>query len=176
MYDHPEIVGRTGDEVAFFVENTVVGQVDLPVHRPDCAVADDRRGVIQAPPAFLNEPDGTQHPGRTAGRGDDTGQGAALHRDEPGIQQQVLGRVAREGQLGEHRQFRGDAVRTPNALQHARHVAVQIPHTRIDLPQEYTHAPAVPNLGCIGNGRRGGRPPDRTVTLTFRPQRGIAYG
>ncbi len=96
-----------GGELAALVELPVGGQVGLRRDAEDPAAVDDDRGVVDAvavPQRGADDEDGQQVPAAL----DHGAQGDLDGVQQRVLQQQVLDRVAGQGQLGEHRH--GDAV------------------------------------------------------------------
>ena len=94
-----------GEEVALFVEDAVVGKVDLVVDAEEASVPDDGCGVEEAAPVVrVNEPDDDRYALRVV---DDLIEASAVLGDEVGFVEQVLGWVAGDGELRE-----GDEVGT----------------------------------------------------------------
>ena len=88
-----------GEEVALFVEDAVVGEVDLVVDAEEASVTDDGGGVEEAALVVrVNEPDDN---GYALGMVDDLVEAGAVLGDEVGLVEQVLGGVAGDGELGE---------------------------------------------------------------------------
>ena len=89
--------GAASREVAVFVEHAVVGQEYLVVGGHQLAPVDDGGGVVEGAVGAA----GGSHDGeRIAGRGGDLRQAAVGLVEELAFEQQVLGRVPDEGQLG----------------------------------------------------------------------------
>jgi hypothetical protein len=86
-----------GREVALLVEHAVVRQVHLPVDRQDLSVREDSRGVVDVV-VPLGESD---QRGEAARLGCDLVERRAGSVEDGALQQQVLGWIARQGQLGE---------------------------------------------------------------------------
>ncbi len=91
-----------GLEVALLVEDAVVGEVDLAVDRMDCAVGEDG-GRVEDVLGPLGEADDRDDVACLSGK---LLEGLAGVREEVLLEQQVLGRVSGQRQLGEHDQLR----------------------------------------------------------------------
>ena len=90
-------------EVALLVEDAVVRQVHLAVDRRDLPVGEHRRGVVDVVGPLGEADEGDDAPARSRR----APRSAARRRaEEVGLQQQVLGRVAGERELGEHHELR----------------------------------------------------------------------
>ena len=108
--DVPDPVGVGADhEVAVLVEYTEVGQVHLVIHPRDLAPGEDGGGIgdpagggVDAVAAGsggeIEEPDDGRHGGRATCQ---PAHGRDVRLDEVPPQDEVLGRVADEGELGE---------------------------------------------------------------------------
>ena len=90
-----------GCEVALLVEDGVVGEEPLVIAADHLPASTEAGGVAQVA-IGVDEPDDRR---ATARAGCHLVEGAAVVGDEPGLQHEVLGRVAREGQLGEDRKI-----------------------------------------------------------------------
>jgi hypothetical protein len=120
-----------GLEVALLVEHAVVGQEHLAVDGPDLAVGQHGGRVVDVVGA-LGEADQrhdvadvrSQLVQRRAG-------GVAEVR----LQQEVLGRVAGQGQLGEHDELRAGLPRTRGRVGDPGGVPVDVADDRVDLRQ-----------------------------------------
>ena len=96
-----------GAEVAVLIKDAVVGQVDLVVDAHELAVAGEGGGVVDLVALAVHKADDD---GDAPGGGDDLIEGGEVVADEGGLEEQVLGRVAGEHELGE-----GDEVGLPLA-------------------------------------------------------------
>jgi hypothetical protein len=118
-------------EVALLVEHLVIGQIVLARHRGDAPVADQRCGVVApAVGAELGEADhqaGALHLGREAL------ERAAAIGEEALAQQQVLGRIAAQRQLGRQHQVGARGARARAELKDARRVAGEVADGAVDL-------------------------------------------
>ena len=133
---HPadtEQPGRTGSrgEVPLLVEYRIIGQQLLVVFPPDLTLGTEGGGVVKVQP-LVHEADDR---GALVGSGRHLGQGGQVVRDETGLEQQVLGRVAGYRQLGKHGEVRLRFLGHRNALDNALHIARQVADNRIDLAQ-----------------------------------------
>src|SRR5690606_7255463 len=143
--------GLAGGEVALFVEDRVVGQVALVVDGVHPAPGADGGGVVEVA-AGVDEPD--DH-GALAGRGRHPVERPPVVGDEAGLQQQVLGRVAGQRQLGEDGQVAARLLGLPGGAQHALDVAVEVADGRVDLAErdaDAGHGP--PGYGRVPTGTR----------------------
>ncbi len=80
-------------EVAFFVENPVVGKEDFVINSADAAAVDDRRGVVDFTFLKVDKPHHYRQieiPGVCR----KLGQGPAVRLEKAGFEQQVLRRIA----------------------------------------------------------------------------------
>ena len=116
-------------EVALFVEHGVVGQVALVVHPAHLAVG-AHRGCVPQVSVHVDEP---HHRHAPPGVGRHLLQRSAVVGDEAGLEQQVLRRVAGDGQLGEHRQVAPGRLGLVERLGDPRHVVGQVADTGVDL-------------------------------------------
>jgi hypothetical protein len=108
------------------------------VHGLDRAVGADRSGVVEVA-LLVHEPD-HGHAAAAGGGGGHLLQGGAVVGHEPGPQQQVLGRVAGDRELGQDQQVAAGIVGGPQRLDDAGDVAVEIPDAGVDLAQGDTQA------------------------------------
>ena len=119
--------GRPGLEVALLVEDPVIGQMLLGVLRHQGPVTDHPGDVVQPPEARLRV---AQDQGDAADLGAEPGQRRLAAPDQLRAQQQILRRIAGEGQLRKDHQI-GPQLVTGNAgsgehlVQIAGHVADQ---------------------------------------------------
>jgi hypothetical protein len=100
--DLDDRAARAALEVAQLVEDAVVGQVDLAIDRLHGAVGAHRRGVVGVLGA-LGEADDRHD---ALGVGSDALDRGACVGEEVLLEQQVLGRVAGDHELGEQRELR----------------------------------------------------------------------
>ena len=120
-------------EVALLVEDAVVGQALLVVAGGDVPAAQERAGVVDALGRVLGVAEDDVDARHLAG---DRGEGPLDPGVEPRAQQQVLGRVAGQGQLGEEDQSGAEPVtRRAGRLDDAPGVAVHVPDQEVDLGQ-----------------------------------------
>ncbi len=128
----------TGREVALFVEHAVVGQVTLAVNADELAVMQHGRGVEE----IALTVDETNHGDESLGGGQEAVEGAAVVGDEAGLEQQVLGRIARDRKLGEDDEMSLGGAGLLDSGEHAIDIAGEITDGRVDLSQrnaERTH-------------------------------------
>ena len=125
---------RAGGEVPSLVEHGVVRQQPLAVRADDLAVGAHRGGVVQVA-VLVDEAD---HGGAAAGASGELRQRREVVGDEPGLEHEVLGRVAGGRQLG-----KGDEVATGRlgafvGVDHLGHVAVEVTHGRVELSEPHS--------------------------------------
>ena len=117
---------RAGLEHALLVEDAVIGQVDLEAHRLDQAAIEQRIGVVEL--AVL-EPGQSDEHGRAAigGLAGEVLAGLAAGILEGRLQHQILRRIGREEEFGEHHELGAAGSRLaaggPNLLRIAGDVA-----------------------------------------------------
>ena len=143
--------GGAGLEVALLVEHTVVGQVHLAIDGVDGAVGKHRGGVVHVLGA-LGKADDRDRPARVRCQ---LLERCARAREEVLAQEQILGRVAGERQLGEQDQI---GVRpAPGLVTGAdqREVAVDVADGCVQLAQRQAHvsAPGPCSWAIRGCGR-----------------------
>ena len=97
-----------GLEVAQLVEDAVVGQVDLAVARLHLAVGEDRRGVVDVLGALgvADDRDDAASPAAAS-----RSQRRARVGEEVLLEQEVLGRIAGQRELGEADELRAGVAR-----------------------------------------------------------------
>ncbi len=95
----------------------------------DLSVGADGGGVVQVAVAVHE----AHHGGAAAGAGGQLGQRLQVVLDEAGLEQQVLGWVAGDGQLGEHGHVGPGVLGLLQGGQDALHVALQVAHDRVEL-------------------------------------------
>jgi hypothetical protein len=128
-------------EVALLVEDAVVRQVHLAVHRLHRAVGEHRRGVVDVEVAL-----GEAHDGDDALRV----LGQAVERrarvaQEVLLEEQVLGRIADERALGEEHELRTRLARRADLRGDALGVAGDVAHHRVHLGHgDAQHGPMMP--------------------------------
>ena len=120
-----------GREVALLVEHGVVRQEALAVHTGDLPADADGGGVVQVPAGIDEADDGGAAPGASG----DLGQRSPVVGHEPWLQDQVLGRVARDGQLREGGQVGAGGVGGVECLHDAGGVAVQVTDRGVHLAE-----------------------------------------
>ena len=134
---------RRGIEVAGLVEHVVRGQERLARHGGHLAVAQQRAGVEQ-PGALAGMRLGESHQ-RADAREDRIAREPLERRelplDELAQGQQVLGRVAAQGQLGEDRQLGAGLGRLPRTPHDGRRVVLERAYRGVDLCQPDAHVP-----------------------------------
>ena len=118
-------------EVADLVEDAVVRQVDLAVVRLHRSVGEDRGGVVDVQ-AALGVADDRDDAGRVLRDALDR---RARVGEEVLLQQQVLGRVAGDRQLGEEDHLGSRAARAAQAVADLRLVAGDVADDGVDLGQ-----------------------------------------
>ena len=122
-------------EVALLVEHAVVGQVDLAVDRVNGAVGEHRGGVEHVLGA-LGEADHRDDPARVRG---ELLERVARVGEEVLLEQQVLGRVARDGELGEQHELAPRLARVADAGRDLRGVAGDVAHGGVHLAEREPH-------------------------------------
>ncbi len=122
-------------EVAQLVEDPVVGQVDLAVDGLQAAVCQHRRGVVDVVGA-LGEAD-ERHDALRVGR--DPLDRRPRVGQEVLLEQQVLGRVAGDRQLGEERELRAGLARARELLANLGLVAGDVADGGVDLGEGDAH-------------------------------------
>ena len=103
--DEEERGFATGLEVAILVEDAVVGQVVLVVFPVELSLGNDGRRVIDIVITINEADDGSQPRERAAGL-DEFLQGAQIGIYKARLEQQIFGRIACQGQLGEANDMR----------------------------------------------------------------------
>ena len=88
-----------GEEIALFIEDAVIGEMDFVVDAEEASVPDDGGGVEEA--ALAVRVDEADNHCYALGMLDDLVEAGAVLGDEVGLVEQVLGRVAGDGELGE---------------------------------------------------------------------------
>ena len=129
-----EVVARR--EVAVLVEDAVVRQVALAVDAPHLAVREHEARVVEVGVEVRR----ADERGDAVRRLRDLLDRAARRADEPGAEQQVLGRVAGDDELGEEDEV-GARARAPRSSQSTtrRGVAVDVADDAIDLCECESH-------------------------------------
>ena len=121
-----------GCEVAALVEDAVVRQLGLAGDSRYRAVAQQRGRVVDASRGSLGEADDRVDAGTAARRL--FKRGPALAHEE-GVEQEILRRVAREGQLGEDDQVRAGFARPAGEGDDPLEILAQVPDRGVDLRQ-----------------------------------------
>ena len=136
-----------GEEVALFVEDAVVGEVDLVIDAEEASVPDDGGGVEEvAPVVRVDEP---YDNGNAIGMLDDLVEAGAVLGDEVGFVEQVLGGIAGDGELGEGDEVGAEGSGLVDVVEDFGRVAPQIADSGVDLGEgcsEVSH-------GATGRGR-----------------------
>ena len=131
-----------GSEVALLVEHRVVRQQALLVDAHDLAARADRGRVVEVTTG-VDEP----HHGRTpTGAGRHLVEGGAVGGDEARLEDEVLGRVAGDGELGEHGDVAAGGLGLVVGREDALDVAVEVADHRVELTQpepDARHHPSV---------------------------------
>ena len=120
-----------GGEVALLVEHRVVGQEPLAVDADHPAVGAHRGRVVEVV-AGVGEPDDGDARPRAGGHLVDR---FAAGPHERRLQQQVLGRVPADGELGEHGEVGTGPFGAVEGVENPERVAVEVAHDRADLAQ-----------------------------------------
>ena len=125
------------------------------------AVVQDRGGVV----GVGSEVDEADHGGRVQAAGGvlDAFEGGEILRDEGAAQQEVLRRVARDGQLGQHDEVAGGGLRVADGGEDAIHVAVEVSDGGVDLGESDAKAAHGASSGP-GAVEDSAAPSDRTST------------
>ncbi len=129
-----EQVGARG-EVAVLVEDAVVGQEALAVDGPDRAVGEDVAGVVEVA-VEVGSPDERDDARRLGG---DRLDAPARRADERRAQQQVLGRVAGDRELGEEHEVGAGVACLAQVREDALRVAVEVADDGVDLCERESH-------------------------------------
>ncbi len=137
------VAGRgTRLEVALLVEDAVVRQPQLAVDAGDLAVGEHGRGVVDVV-GVLGEADDRDDVDRLGGQ---VGKGSGRLVEEVRLEQQVLGRVAGQRQLGEDDQRRAALARLDGGGGDPVRVAGDVADGRVDLRER-----AAQRLGARGH-------------------------
>ncbi len=120
-----------GREVALLIEHRVIGQVTFVVNPADLASSTNSSRVVQVD-TFVDEADDSGAVFRGLGH---LGQGDKVVGHEPGLEQQVFGRVAGDDQLGEHSQVGPRLLSLAQSAQDPFHVPAQVAHHGTELAQ-----------------------------------------
>ena len=137
-------------EVSVLVEHAVVRQVLLVIDAGPAAVVQDR-GRVEDVVALVDE---AHHGGEAAGGAGDLGQRAQVRLDERRLEEQVLGRVAGDRQLGKGHQAAAERARLLETGADLGDVALEVPDRRVDLGEG---DPVAAHGGIVPAGRGGGR-------------------
>ena len=116
-------------EVALLVEHRVVGQQTLVIAEHHLTLKTQGSPVEQ----ISVEVDEANHRGAAAGAGRDRMQYLQIVFHEPGLEDQILGRVSGHRQLGEHRDIGPGLLGPFQKLDHAGQVALQVANRGIEL-------------------------------------------
>ena len=118
-----------GLEVAHLVEDPVVGEEALGIDRLDLAVGADGAAVVEVA-VEPGEADERRDPGRLGG---DLVEAAPRLTEELGTEEEVLGRVARDGELGEEDEVGARVARLVQPADDPLAVAVEVADDGVDL-------------------------------------------
>ncbi len=152
------VAGR-GHEVAVLVEHAVVGQVALAVGAHQATVVEHGGGVVEVDVA-VHRADHHRHAHAV-------GQQRVGHLDraldERGLEQQVLGRVARDHHLGQREHLDAERAGTLDRAHDPLEVPIQVADRGIELGEtetQFTHGRAIVELCAVPrkNGGAAGRP------------------
>ncbi len=146
---------RSGPEVAVLVEHPVVGEMDLAVDRVNGSVGEHGRGVVDML-GPLGEPDDRDDAVRLGGQ---LAQRRARIGEEVLAQQQILGRIAGERELGEQHQISfGVACRVACRRACARRCRAMSPDRGVHLTERQAHVMpfARPAWTPVASGRSSG--------------------
>ena len=120
-----------GKEVALFVEDAVVGEVDLVVDAEEASVPDDGSGIEEA--ALIVRVDEADDHSYVLGMLDDPVEAGAVLGDEVWLVEQVLGGVAGDGELGEGDEVGAAGSGLVDVVEDLGRVAPQIADGGVDL-------------------------------------------
>ena len=125
----------SGGEVPVLVEHPVVRQEVLPVDALDLALGADEGRIreVTVERRCSDEDDGVR--GRARHLVDRLARGV----DEPGAQEQILRRVAGDGQLGQHDDVGGGSCRLPDRGHDPLDVPVEVAHDDVELRERDPH-------------------------------------
>ena len=154
--------GRLGAglEVTVLVEHAVVRQVLLVIDAGPAAVVQDR-GRVEDVVALVDE---AHHGGEAAGGAGDLGQRAQVRLDERRLEEQVLGRVAGDRQLGKGHQAAAERARLLETGADLGDVALEVSDRRVDLGEG---DPEAAHGGIVPAGRQGGRIVNRCTAVLY---------
>src|SRR5581483_7194748 len=131
--EHDEVAPRR--EVPLLVEDAVVREEALPVDRLHLAACADGARVVEV----AVEVGGADERRDLLGRGGDLLERPARGAHEPRPQEQILRRVAGDGELREQREIRAGRPRLLQPGQDQRPVTVQVADSRVDLREREPH-------------------------------------
>src|SRR5439155_128589 len=163
-------------EIAVLVEDAVVRQVLLVVDAGQGPVVDDGGGVEEILALVHAADDG----GEAARRLRHVRQRGQVGLDEGGLEEEILGRVAGDRQLGERDEVGTERTRLRQTVHDAPGVTLDVPDGRVDLGQAHAEAPhagycnravvrPAPNPGYLaGSPRHGAEPTRHPRVVTFR--------
>ena len=156
---HTEERGRlvARHEPPLFVEHAVIRQEALAVHAHHTAARTHRGGIGQSDPARrgADEPD---HHGAMSGGGSDLFERSHVVGDEPRLEEEIFGRVSRDGQLRHHADVRPRRFGGRHRGEHPIHVARQVAHNGIELrggEAQMRHRPRIPASPASPAGTAG---------------------
>ena len=139
-------------EVAMLVENAVVGEIPLPVDAADGAVGQHGAAVVQV---CVEEGDADER--RDAGAlARDRPQRLSGRSDETGPEQEILGRVARDCELGEDHEVGAGLTGGLGRRHDPLAVSVEVADDGVHLRKRQPHAAILSQVAFIS--RRGFRP------------------
>jgi hypothetical protein len=124
-------------EVAVLVEHTVVGEKHLAVDRLHAPVGQHRKRVVDVL-GMLGEPDQGHHAAHVTGH---VLQRPPPGRQEMGLEQQVLGRVAVDCQLWKHRHLRARVGPQGKVLADLGRISLHVADRGVDLRQREAQRP-----------------------------------
>ena len=122
---------RPGLEVAVLVEHPVVRQVVLVIHAGDPPVVDHRGRVEDVVPP-VDEADDRRQPSRGP---DHLVERAQVRLDERGLEEQILGRIAGNGQLGKCHEPDAPLPRPLDVVHDLADVPLEVPNCRVHLSE-----------------------------------------
>jgi hypothetical protein len=140
-----------GGEVPLLVEDRVVGQEALVVRPHDLSHGADRGGVVQVP-SRVHEAD---HRGAPPGVGGDLRERFPVRGDEAGLEDEILRRVAGDGQLREDGEIAAGRLGLVIGREDAGDVAVEVTDHGVELAQPQADARHHLSVGVAGHGPGG---------------------
>src|SRR5712691_6563438 len=124
-------------EVALLVEHAVVGQEDLVVHGLQLSVVDEGRSVEDVA-VLVDEAD---HCRDSLGGADDKVEVLEVVADESGLQDEVFGRIAGDGQLRKANDVDALVAGASDPVDDQACIAAEVPDGGVDLSQPDSQVP-----------------------------------